>query len=166
LTLDRRLAFHEAGHAVVAHHLGIGMREIVMCQDPAYVSIQDEPGGMRWQYLLFYAIGNAIELKLDPVNGWDNTSQHDFWCTKDLLAEGTTGWRPPGLADDDLDGIGKIEAYIDTFTDPVFDHLEQQAARIIEIPEVWGQITKLAEVLMNVDRLDGPEVTQILEMEA
>jgi len=165
LTLDRRLAFHEAGHAVVAHHLGIGISEIVMCQNPAYVSIQDEPGGMRWQYLLFAMIGNAIELKLDPVNGWGNAA-YDLNCVFQMLDEGTMCWSPPGLADDDLDYIGKTEAYIDTFTDPVFDHLEQQAARIIEIPEVWGQITKLAEVLMNVDRLDGPEVTQILEMEA
>jgi hypothetical protein len=164
MTVDRRLAFHEAGHAVIAYHLGIGIKEIVMCQNPAYVSIQDQPDGTKWQTLLFYAIDNAIELKLDPVNGWANTSSHDFWRVIELLDEGTASWGPPGLADDDEDGIGKIEEYINTFNDPVFDQLEQQAARIIEIPEIWQQVSALAEVLLAADRLDGPEVTQILEI--
>ena len=163
MTVDRRLAFHEAGHAVMAYHLSIGIDEIVMDQDPAYVSIQDQPAGMRWQYMLFYAIGNAIELKLDPVNGWVNTSNHDFLSVVALLDEGTESWSPPGLADEDLDGIGKIEEYIDTFTDPAFDQLEQQVARIIGIPEIWQQVSTLAMVLMNVDRMDGKEVAQILE---
>jgi hypothetical protein len=164
MTVDRRLAFHEAGHVVMAYHLGIEIKEIVMSQTPAYVSIQDQPDGMRWQYLLFFMIGNAIELKSDPVNGWENKSSHDFWCVIKLLEEGTISWAPPGLADDDLDGIDKTEEYIDTFTDPAFDQLEQQAARIIEIPEVWGQISALATVLMTSDRLSGPDVTQFLEM--
>ena len=43
----------------MAYHLGIKIGEIVVSQDPAYVSIQDQPKEMRWQYLLFYAIGNV-----------------------------------------------------------------------------------------------------------
>jgi hypothetical protein len=168
MTVDARLAMHEAGHAVMAYHLSIGIDEIVMDQDPAYVSIQDQPDGMRWQYLLFSMIGNAIELKLDPVNGWVNTSSHDFWCVSEMLDEGTISWRPPGLADDleDPDHVYKIEEYIHSFTDPVYDQLEQQAARIVEIPEIWQQVSTLAAILMTVDRMGGGEVTQILEAKA
>jgi hypothetical protein len=162
MTVDTRLAMHESGHAVMAYHLGIKIGEIVVSQDPAYVSIQDQAKEMRWQYLLFYAIGNAIERKLDPVNGWDNQSQHDYWVAMDLLREGTVSWSPPGLADDDEDGIYKIEAYVYSFTVPAFDQLEQQAARIIEIPEIWQQVFALAAVLMTVERLGGDEVTQII----
>ena len=114
---------------------------------------------------LYNAIGNAIERKLDPVNGWDNQSQHDYWVAMDLLREGTVSWSPPGLADDE-DGIYKIEAYVYSFTVPAFDQLEQQAVRIIEIPEIWQQVFALAAVLMTVERLDGKEVTQILEAQS
>lgn len=167
MTVDARLAMHEAGHAVMAYHLGIGIEEIVMSQDPAYVSIQDQPDGMRWQYLLFSMIGNAIELKLDPVNGWGNAS-YDLNLVSEMLDEGTISWRPPGLADDldDLDHVYKIEEYIDSFTDPVYDQLEQQVARIVEIPEIWKQVSTLAAILMTVDRMGGGEVTQILEAKA
>jgi hypothetical protein len=159
------LAIHEAGHAVIAHNLGIKINEIVMNQDPAYVSIQDQPEGMKWQYLLFSMIGNVIERKLDPVSGWGNAT-HDLNCVSSMLDEGTTSWSPPGLAEDDEDSIGKIEEYIDTFTDPAFDHLERQAARIIEIPEIWEQISDLAGILLHVDRLSGREVNQILAVMA
>lgn len=161
MTVDRRLAMHEAAHAVIAYHLGLPIIEIVMNQDPAYVQLSEIPKGMRWQYLLFSMIGNATELKFDPANGWGNAT-YDLNCVSDMLNEGTISWSPPGLADDDEDGIGKIEEYIDTFTDPAFDQLEQQAVRIIEIPEIWQQVSTLATVLLNVDRLDGEDVSQIL----
>ena len=161
MTVDRRLAMHEAGHAVIAHNLGIKINEIVMNQDPAYVAIQDQPERMRWQYLLFLMVGNAIERKLDPVNGWGNAT-HDLNCVSSMLDEGTISWRPPGIAEEDEDGIGKIEEYIDTFTDPAFDQLEQQAARIIEIPEIWEQISDLAGILLYVDRLTGNDVVRFL----
>jgi hypothetical protein len=166
MTVDRRLAMHEAGHAVIAHHLGLKIEEIVMNPNLSYVQIEDVPDTMKWECLLFSTVPNALELKLDPVNGWLNISDHDFRSAVELVDEGTMGWHPPGLANDDEDGVGKTEEYIDSFTGPVMDSLEQQAALIIDIPEIWQQINRLADILLTVDRLSGDEVLRLLEASA
>lgn len=49
MSVDRGLAFHEAGHAVIAHQLGLGIEEIVMHKDPDFVNVsydgEKEPVG-------------------------------------------------------------------------------------------------------------------------
>lgn len=161
MPVDRRLALHEAGHAVVAYHLGIEIKEIVMCEDPAYVRVEETP--YAWQYLLFSMAGNAVEHKINPKTGWYYTSDFDYQEVSKILNERTASWHPPGLAYDDDDYIEKTEDYIQSYTAPVFDQLEQQAARIINIPEIWAQIEALADVLLRVDRIDGEEVKRLLK---
>ncbi len=163
MPVDRRLALHEAGHAVVGYHIGIKIKEIVMCEDPALVYIEEVPHAMAWQYLLFLMAGNAVEHKINPKTGWYYTSDYDYETVRRTLEEGTGAWYPPDIAYDDDCAIEKALEYVGTFTRPAFDCLEKQAARIISIPEIWAQLESLAEVLLRVDRIDGEDVKRLLE---
>lgn len=166
MSVDERLAIHEAAHAVVANCLGFGIDEIVMCQDPAYVSIGEVPDSMVWQYLIFLMAGNAAELKLDPLNGWTQTSDWDEFHVQDQIKKGTEYWIPPGLKEDDPDSVEKTETYLYDFILPAYDLVEDQAARIIEIPEVWDKIVTLSGLLLEVDRLSGDEVSNFFHRTA
>lgn len=148
MTVDRRLAFHEAGHAVMAHILGLKVLEIVMSQNPAYVNIADFGNRDNDLYILFIFCGMMAELKLDP----DNINYHDIGEHDDTEIKARL-WDLVWRIDAPMAIIARSHSY---FTSSI--------ERFLDVPDIWQQITILAEVLMDVDRLDGPEVTQILEV--
>ncbi len=138
------LAIHEAGHAVAAYHLGLTVYEIVMNRNPAYVLY--EPGSTE-SNLLFTMAGPWAELKYDP----ESIYYHDIG-EKDQLDINESLWDRVWKENIHHAIIARSDCYFETSIE-----------RFINIPEVWAQITALAEFLMSVDRLDGKEVTQILE---
>lgn len=137
------LAMHEAGHAVAAYHLGLTIYEIVMNQSPAYVSY--EPGSTE-SNLLFTMAGPWAENKYDP----ESVYYHDI-SEKDQLDINGCLWDRAWKENIHHAIIARSHCYFTTSIE-----------RFLNIPEVWAQITALAEVLMTVDRLGAAEVAQIL----
>ena len=140
MTVDRRLAFHEAGHAVIAYILGLEVLEIEMSKNPAYVNIADQADATI--DILFLFAGIMAELKDDPKNiYYHEPSEHDQIEINKYL------W----YIDTNFEIIARSHYYITS-----------SLKRFLDIPEVWAQITALAKVLMNVDRMGNNELTPFL----
>ena len=140
MTVDRRLAFHEAGHVVIAHILGLEVLEIEMSKNPAYVNIADQADATI--DILFLFAGIMAELKDDPKNIY---------------------YHEPG--EYDQIEINKYLWHIDTNFEIIARshyYFTSSLKRFLDIPEVWAQITTLAKVLMNVDRMGNNELTPFL----
>lgn len=140
MPVDRRLALHEAGHAVVAYHLGLHIYEIVMNKSPAYVLY--EPGAVE-ENLLFTMAGLRAELKDDPENiYYHDIDEKDHQDINEML------W------DRDAHIYLLVQAH---------HYFATSIQRFIDVPEIWAQIESLAEVLLRVDRIDGEDVKRLLK---
>jgi len=116
-----------------------------MNQNPAYVSY--EPGSTE-SNLLFTMAGPWAELKYDP----ESIYYHDIG-EKDQADINAGLWDRIWKEGADMAVVVRSHYYF-----------VSSVERFLDVPEIWAQIAALANVLMNVDRLDGPEVTHFLEM--
>lgn len=177
IVVDKRLAYHEAGHAVIANQLGMTVDEIVMNHDPSYVNISNDGRDKRLELLFFLLAGNAVEDKLDPVGGWQQYSDYDnneFFnqLDDDVHQDGNEVtlldaevYGEYGDADEEtreIDDFLRYEKMLCTIRDPVIDLLNKQIASFLDIPEIWNQIEALGSALLTADRLSRDDVITIL----
>lgn len=132
------VATHEAAHAVIAKH--VGLSPIWVEIDPVNARGEMTPE-TPWhpltarQKLLIAQAGSAAQCRLKGVAlGWTSEG------TKDRL-----------LADDFFE------------EDPTLDvnHFAE-IANLLNDPSIWNKITRLSEMLLLRNRIDIPELTELL----
>ncbi|UCF31643.1 MAG: hypothetical protein JSV26_04315 [bacterium] len=152
-----RIAFHEAGHAFMLRHLGLAVDWVSL------TSPEENSGGrpgrtqpkneLPWRrpdlsekYALFSLAGPAAEYHL--VNQWDNEG------LREAHRDETMARRFIQVGGRDMPDH-KMDSYIKSLKDTAMD--------MVSRPANWNRITVLAYALMEVDRMSGTEVNEILD---
>ena len=144
------LAYHEAGHAIVARHFGCELIDI-------FISLDDQCGGAtvtvcglnEWQKGLIALAGCAAEVLAghavadDPDRAWEYVK--DASDAQQAVGEIT------GL---DIGDDGFRNAY---------DALEAEAEELIRRPPIWSAIVALAAVLAERHAINGATAMSIID---
>lgn len=140
-------AYHEAGHAVVAHYLGIGIHRVTIVPDHDCAGALDHgdlfcgPGSDRAKLeraIQFCLAGPLAQKRFDGRNYRQRHGRGDYDCASGLARY--------------LAGSSERE------------YLQYQERRTWTlIDRWWDDIGRVARALVERDQLDGAEVKDIIE---
>lgn len=177
VTPDMATAFHEAGHAVVGHHLGIGIRKLTIVKDEDYLGatfhyagrpMSDDqlysPDARTRTRLEKHIIGTwAGPLAEERATGWNDGGagltapfEHPEHGPVRRLAEGGDMLRIIEMAEL-LHGSGRT-------ADAYMEYLRLRTLDIIEhAPFVWPQIEAVATALVEHPTLTGRQFRDVCQ---
>lgn len=154
---NKRIRYHESGHAAVALHLGfsIGLvSTIAQGNSGGRVNIRSHPAGNRanaalWDKAIMALAGSAAESKfLNEANASGLTMDMEevqLICSALSSAKfkvGGKAWTTPEL-------VMKAQDLADQYVEDCAAHIEAMAEHLIEHPEISG--TKAAELFDSVE---------------
>ncbi len=153
----RGLAYHEAGHVVVAWYFGrpIGSVSIMPAEQSGHSEIGKSrvQAGEAWeQESMILLAGGRAQKRVDPKG----------------VISGI------GAFSDEAKVIGHIQQHLrrnrgelgdrlDDETDRIRGRLCQETENILDRPEIWRAVEIVAEALSEKHRLDADEVTRMIE---
>jgi len=152
------IAYHEAGHVVVGHMLGLQLLDTDL--------ETDGEGGRGHTH--FAHPGSWFQPRRGSLSARDNDLIERVLTTfmAGLAAESRLGHADPDGSGYDLDqSMREWVSYIADTTDErrsAQDAFVDRAASIIERPQVWSAIEAVASSLLRQGRLDGSAAAQIV----
>jgi hypothetical protein len=150
MTLDLLpLAYHEAGHAVVARHFGCDLVSVRICLDNRSGGATIEDCGLKGRQDGLVALaGYATE----ALSGYAISDDPDrMGCFNDIaIAQ---------QAVSDMTGLGIRD---DGF-DNAFDALRAETEELIRHPDIWSAVKALAAVLAECHTIDGAAAMSIID---
>lgn len=150
----KRTAYHEAGHAVLAHYLGVGLKAVTIVADDDSDGASIDGGEWNpdteelrliaadafWQRMAIvrYAGAEAVR-RLSPKSNWRRGAGNDYHWAAIALEKITS----------DADSLRALSAYA------------KRRARLL-VENYWPEIGKLASALSKKKTLHGQDVASLL----
>jgi hypothetical protein len=144
------LAYHEAGHAIVARHFGCELIDI-------FISLDDQCGGAT--------------VTIGGLNEWQKGLIALAGCATEVLAghavadDPDRAWEYVKDASDAQQAVGEITG-LDIGDDGfrnTYAALEAETEELIRRPPIWSAIVALAAVLAERHAIDGATAMSIID---
>jgi ATP-dependent Zn protease len=142
-------AYHEAGHTVVAHALGIGIERVSIVEDEESVGISVSPLREGFDYYL--------DADADEYLG-----KHLVVCQAGAVAEEILTGELPELEGNDREGAVEILFRIADHEDSEAKGQESEDMARDILRDNWPKVRNLAEALLEHRELSGKEVEALL----
>jgi hypothetical protein len=170
-SVEERIAIHEAAHAVLAYLNGVKFEVVsiepndcgfakvelsdcereVFKQSRSYLDV-DWRRRVEWHIISLLA-GFAADWRLTGIEpDWENTAGNDKRVAKQLIR---LEWGPP-----------KADAKQDAKFDAEFDRLLGDTRQLMQCPDVWRKIKRVADTLQREKSLSETTVADLCEQTA
>ena len=151
-TPDRlRIAYHEAGHAAVARALGLRIESVVIQLAGAgdsFAEIDCDPARLDHALAIKSLLaGGLAERRAGYPPEENSRSALDFLWAQGEAIEAAGGRGNPGVA---------------TRAEQLLEQLRAEVRELLERPDVWAGVERLAAELLAVGHVAGERAHQIL----
>lgn len=159
MVTDKRfeaLAYHEAGHAVVACHFGRQVGPVRIDAGTVTGTAQVGEGftpdhqALDRIKLMIYLAGGRAERIFDP-------------CADTRMPSHDDESRVAQIIDEHLRAKHGRYADVEIEADTINGDLAKQTDELVRTPKIWKAIQALAAALLDKHRLDGSEAEQIIQ---
>jgi ATP-dependent Zn protease len=149
---ETRVAYHEAGHTVVAHSLGIGVERVSIVEDEDSLGISRSPLREGFDYYL--------DEDADEYLG-----KHLVVCQAGAVAEEILTGQLPELEGNDREGTVEILIRISDPENNVAKHQESMDRAREILRDNWPKVQRLAAALLKHRELSAEQVEDLLSDE-